>query len=78
MLIFVADGSATVAVEGEECELATGEALIVGKGRRGKISAGRGGLRYLSLHLRRPPLQIQPASVRAAARGSAARCNSGC
>jgi len=34
VLIFVAGGSATVNVDGEERELAAGEALIVGKGRR--------------------------------------------
>jgi hypothetical protein len=74
VLMFVAGGSATVNVDGEERELAAGEALIVGKGRRRK-TAGPGGLRYLYLHLRRPPLGIRLASERAKreARGTSAR-----
>jgi mannose-6-phosphate isomerase-like protein (cupin superfamily) len=58
VLVFVVDGSATVTIDGEENELSRGEALIVGKGRRRRIEAGRRGVRYLSVHLRRPPLQI--------------------
>ena len=64
VLIFVADGSATVTIDREERELAAGEALIVGKGQRRSITAGAGGVRYLSVHLRRPPLEIQPANAR--------------
>jgi mannose-6-phosphate isomerase-like protein (cupin superfamily) len=63
VLIFVADGSATVTIDREERELAAGEALIVGKGQRRSITAGAGGVRYLSVHLRRPPLEIQPANA---------------
>ena len=58
VLIFVVDGSAVVGVDDEHGALAAGDALIVGKGRRRKITAGRRGVRYLSVHLRRPPLQI--------------------
>jgi quercetin dioxygenase-like cupin family protein len=58
VLVFVVDGSATVTTDGEEYDLSRGEALIVGKGRRRRIKAGRQGVRYLSVHLRRPPLQI--------------------
>ena len=61
VLVFVADGSAVVTVDDERHDLRAGEALIVEKGRRRAITAGRGGLRYLSVHLRRPPLQIQSA-----------------
>jgi quercetin dioxygenase-like cupin family protein len=60
VLVFVAEGSATVAVDGEERELREGEGLIVGKGRRRAITAGQRGVSYLSVHLRRPPLQIAP------------------
>jgi hypothetical protein len=38
--------------------------MIIAKGRRRKISAGRHGVRYLSVHRRRPPLQIARASSR--------------
>jgi mannose-6-phosphate isomerase-like protein (cupin superfamily) len=59
VLVFIVDGSATLAIDGEKRELGAGEAVIVGKGRRRSITAGRGGVRYLSVHLRRPPLEIE-------------------
>jgi hypothetical protein len=62
VLIFVADSSAAVAVDGDERELAAGEALIVEKGRRRRITAGAHGVRYLSVHLRRPPSRFGRAS----------------
>src|SRR5262245_52181125 len=57
-LVFLVDGSARVTVDGEPRDLRRGEALIVAKGCQRKITAGRDGARYLSVHLRRPPLQI--------------------
>jgi mannose-6-phosphate isomerase-like protein (cupin superfamily) len=59
VLVFLVDGSATITVDDEVRDLRAGDALIVAKGRRRKITAGRSGVRYLSVHLRRPPLQIQ-------------------
>ena len=61
VLVFVVDGSAKLAVDGEERELVPGEAVIVPKGIPRRITAGRGGVRYLSVHTKRPPLQIRPA-----------------
>lgn len=58
VLVVVLAGSAIVSTEDEERELTTGETTIIAKGRRRKISAGRHGVRYLSVHRRRPPLQI--------------------
>jgi quercetin dioxygenase-like cupin family protein len=58
VLVVVLDGSAILSIDGEERELARGETAIVAKGRRRKITAGRDGVRYLSIHRRRPPLQI--------------------
>jgi quercetin dioxygenase-like cupin family protein len=58
VLVFVADGSATLDVDGQERSLHTGDASIVAKGARRKLTAGPRGVRYLSVHLRRPPLQI--------------------
>jgi mannose-6-phosphate isomerase-like protein (cupin superfamily) len=69
VLVFVVEGSALVAVGDERHELRRGDALIVGKGERRSITSGEGGVRYLSVHLRRPPLQIQSISGAAAARG---------
>jgi quercetin dioxygenase-like cupin family protein len=64
VLIFIVNGAATVTVDGQEHELAAADALIVEKGRRRRVTAAQGGVRYLSVHLRRPPLQIKPTAVR--------------
>jgi mannose-6-phosphate isomerase-like protein (cupin superfamily) len=61
VLVVVLEGSAAVAVDGEERELGPGEPLIVPKGATRRIAAGPVGVRYLAAHLRRPPLQIRPA-----------------
>jgi quercetin dioxygenase-like cupin family protein len=59
VLVAVIDGSATIVLDDDETHrLEPGTALIVDKGRKRRISAGRGGVRYVSAHLRRPPLQI--------------------
>jgi quercetin dioxygenase-like cupin family protein len=58
VLVVVLDGSVVLTIEGETQELARGESAIVPKGRRRKITAGPEGARYLSVHRRRPPLQI--------------------
>lgn len=64
VLVFVVEGAAVVVVGNDRHELRPGDALIVGKGERRAITAGAAGVRYLSVHLRRPPLQIQPRSRR--------------
>ena len=64
VVVVVLAGSAIVRTEEEERELAAGETMIIAKGRRRKISAGREGVRYLSVHRRRPPLQIARAPGR--------------
>jgi quercetin dioxygenase-like cupin family protein len=64
VLVVILAGSAIVSTDKDKSELAVGEATIIAKGRRRKISAGREGVRYLSVHRRRPPLQITPALKR--------------
>jgi len=61
VLVVVLDGQGVVAIDGEPHELAAGSAILVARGTRRRIAAGAGGLRYLSVHRRRGPLQIQPA-----------------
>jgi quercetin dioxygenase-like cupin family protein len=61
VLVCVVSGSARLEIDGDESELLPGEAVIVPKGKRRRITAGRGGVRYVSEHLRRPPLQIRSA-----------------
>jgi mannose-6-phosphate isomerase-like protein (cupin superfamily) len=58
VLVVVLAGSARLNTDEGERELAVGETTIIEKGRRRTISAGRDGVRYLSVHRRRPPLQI--------------------
>ncbi len=58
VLIVVLDGSALVIVDGNRHLLHGHDALLVPKGARRRITAGADGARYLSVHLRRGPLQI--------------------
>ena len=63
VILVVLAGAATVTIDGEPRLVRAGEALIVEKGRRRGLSAGSGGVRYLSVHRRRAPLQIAPRSA---------------
>jgi quercetin dioxygenase-like cupin family protein len=62
VLLIVLEGEATVTLGGDEKLVRAGQAVVVEKGRTRSISAGSDGVRYVSVHLRRGPLQIQPAS----------------
>jgi quercetin dioxygenase-like cupin family protein len=61
VLLVVIDGDGTAVVDGERHALAAGHALLVEKGASRSIEAGPQGLRYLSIHRRRGPLQIESA-----------------
>ncbi|HSK15862.1 MAG TPA: hemerythrin domain-containing protein [Gaiellaceae bacterium] len=58
ILFVVLAGSGTLELDGEPHALAQAHAAVVPKGRRFRIEAGPSGLRYLSVHLRRPYLQV--------------------
>jgi quercetin dioxygenase-like cupin family protein len=58
VLVVVLSGSATVNTNAASRELLVGETTIIEKGRSRKITAGRDGVRYLSVHRRRSPMQI--------------------
>ena len=58
VILLVLAGAATVTIEGEPHVVHAGDALIIEKGRSRSISADRDGVRYLSIHRRRAPLQI--------------------
>ena len=60
VLVVVLEGRGTAIVDGVGHELAAGCALLIARGARRRITAGDGGLRYVSVHRRRGPLQIQP------------------
>jgi quercetin dioxygenase-like cupin family protein len=61
VLIVMLEGHGTVLVDDCEHALAAGHALLVPKGSTRSIRAGAGGVRYLSVHRRRGPLQIEGA-----------------
>jgi quercetin dioxygenase-like cupin family protein len=58
VLVVVVAGSATVTLDGEEHRVGAGSAVVLEKGRPRSISAGPEGVRYLSVHRRRAPLQV--------------------
>jgi quercetin dioxygenase-like cupin family protein len=58
VLVIVLEGSGVATVDEQAHELVPGTALLVEKGSSRAIRAGADGLRYLSVHKRRGPLQI--------------------
>jgi mannose-6-phosphate isomerase-like protein (cupin superfamily) len=60
VLLVVIEGSGEIWLDGTRHALETSQAVLVEKGRRQRLIAGGAGIRYLSIHVRRPPLQIAP------------------
>ena len=58
VLLVVLAGSATVTVDGEQQSFGSGDVVVIEKGSTRQVTAGPGGVRYLSVHTRRGPLQI--------------------
>jgi quercetin dioxygenase-like cupin family protein len=59
VLVIVLEGHGTATIDGEAHTLAATSAILIPRGSRRRICAGGDGLRYLSVHRRRGPLQIQ-------------------
>lgn len=66
VLMVVLEGGGVAVVDGQEHALTPGSLLLIGRGCSRAVRAGPDGLRYLSVHRRRGPLQL-------AARPDAAR-----
>ena len=64
VLVIVLGGGGSAIIDGEAHELTAGSAILIARGARRRITAGDGGVRYLSVHRRRGPLQIQTAADR--------------
>ena len=64
VLLVTLAGHGHVVIGGATHDLAAGSAILVPRGTRRAITAGDDGVRYLSIHRRRGPLQIQPAPGR--------------
>ena len=59
VLMITIAGSGIVEIDGHEHPLHGHHACVVSKGARRRITAGANGLRYISVHQRRGPLQIE-------------------
>lgn len=59
VLVIVLEGRGTAVIDGRSHAMTAGGAILFACGTRRRIQAGDGGLRYLSVHRRRGPLQIQ-------------------
>ena len=59
-VLLVLDGSVRVCVDGTELELSVHQLLVLPRGSARSLTAGPGGVRYLSLHRRRGPLLPGP------------------
>jgi quercetin dioxygenase-like cupin family protein len=55
VLLAVLDGAGTVVADGDAHPVAPGSAAILPAGAERSVTAGPEGIRYLSVHLRRPP-----------------------
>jgi quercetin dioxygenase-like cupin family protein/hemerythrin-like domain-containing protein len=64
VLVLVLAGSAVVTIDDTRHEMHAGDVVIVKKGLSRRITAGADGVRYLSVHRRRAPLQITPSNRR--------------
>jgi quercetin dioxygenase-like cupin family protein len=59
VLVVVVDGHGSAIVDGQSHDLVAGSAILIPRGTRRHITADQADLRYLSVHRRRGPLQIQ-------------------
>ena len=59
VLVIALEGHGTATIDGNAHELAAGTAILIPRSTQRRIQAGGDGLRYLSVHRRRGPLQIQ-------------------
>lgn len=59
VLVIVVEGRGSAIIDGEVHELSAGKALLIPRGARRRITSDDVGLRYVSVHRRRGPLQIQ-------------------
>jgi quercetin dioxygenase-like cupin family protein len=58
VILVVLSGDATVTLDGRPHPVRAGQAVVLEKGRARSLAAGPEGVRYLSIHRRRAPLQI--------------------
>jgi quercetin dioxygenase-like cupin family protein len=59
VLVIVLEGGGVALIDGQQHSLSPGHALLIPKGSSRALEAGATGVRYLSVHRRRGPLQIE-------------------
>jgi quercetin dioxygenase-like cupin family protein len=64
VVVVVVSGSLELELDGERRAVAAGEVAVVEKGRRRRLTAGPEGVRYVTVHRRRPGLTIAPLADR--------------
>jgi quercetin dioxygenase-like cupin family protein len=62
VVLAVLTGTLDAEVDGERRTVRAGEVLVLAKGTRRRLVAGGGGVRYVTVHRRRPGLQIDTLS----------------
>jgi quercetin dioxygenase-like cupin family protein len=67
VLLIVLEGGGTAVIDEQEHALSAGHALLIPKGTSRTLRAGAAGVRYVSVHRRRGPLQIEGLPQTAAA-----------
>jgi len=65
VLLVLIDGSATIRIDDVEHAVRAPVAVIIPKRSRRRITAGNDGVRYVTAHVVRPPLQIRSKLVAA-------------
>jgi quercetin dioxygenase-like cupin family protein len=58
VVVVVVSGSLELELDGERRTVAAGEVAVVEKGRRRRLTAGPDGVRYVTVHRKRPGLTI--------------------
>jgi quercetin dioxygenase-like cupin family protein len=64
VFLLVLDGSAELVLDGDAHALRAGHAVVIAKGVSRRLTAGPGGVRYVTVHRRRPPLSITSSAAR--------------
>ena len=60
VLVIVTSGQLAITIDDHRHALASQECIIIPKGSKRVLRAGNDGVRYLTVHWRRPPMTVDP------------------
>jgi quercetin dioxygenase-like cupin family protein len=63
VVVVVLEGRGEVSIGGNCRKVATSDVIVIEKGQERRITAGPEGVRYLTVHRRRPGIAIRPRSI---------------